>query len=102
MFKSGTSSEFTNLWCVGATPRFTVGAWAGNFDGRTVINKTGSIVPTQLVVDVLERLQSGAPAEFPRPAGSGGGQDRHAHGASRNGPQSLRAHGVLPGRGASP
>ena len=69
MFKSGTSSEFTNLWCVGATPRFTVGAWAGNFDGRTVINKTGSIVPTQLVVDVLERLQSGAPAEFPRPPG---------------------------------
>jgi len=68
MFKSGTSSEFTNLWCVGATPRFTVGAWAGNFDGRTVINKTGSIVPTQLVVDVLKRLQSDAP-EFRKPPG---------------------------------
>lgn len=68
MFKSGTSSEFTNLWSVGATPRFTVGAWAGNFDGRTVINKTGSIVPTQLVADVLGRLQSSA-AEFERPAG---------------------------------
>jgi penicillin-binding protein 1C len=68
MFKSGTSSEFTNLWCLGATPRYTVGAWAGNFDGRAVINKTGSIVPTQLVVDVLERLQSDAP-QFPRPPG---------------------------------
>jgi penicillin-binding protein 1C len=56
MFKSGTSSEFTNLWCVGATPRFTVAAWAGNFDGRAVINKTGSIVPAQIVVDVLDRL----------------------------------------------
>jgi len=69
LFKSGTSSEFTNLWCVGATPRFTVGAWAGNFDGRTVINKTGSIVPTQLVVDVLKRLQSDAP-EFRKPPGA--------------------------------
>jgi penicillin-binding protein 1C len=56
MFKSGTSSEFTNLWCVGATPRFTVGAWAGNFDGRAVINKTGSIVPTQIVCEVLNHL----------------------------------------------
>jgi penicillin-binding protein 1C len=68
MFKSGTSSEFTNLWCLGATPRYTVGVWAGNFDGRAVINKTGSIVPTQLVVDILKRLQSDAP-EFLRPAG---------------------------------
>jgi len=69
MFKSGTSTEFTNLWCLGATPRYTVGAWAGNFDGRAVINKTGSIVPTQLVVDVLKRLQSDAP-EFHIPAGA--------------------------------
>ena len=35
MFKSGTSSEFTNLWCIGATPRYTVGAWAGtSTEGR--------------------------------------------------------------------
>jgi penicillin-binding protein 1C len=61
MFKSGTSSEFTNLWCVGATPRFTVGAWAGNFDGRAVINKTGSIVPTQIVSDILNRLSEEHP-----------------------------------------
>ncbi len=56
MFKSGTSSEFTNLWCVAATPLYTVGVWAGNFDGRTVINKTGSVVPTQIVTDVLAWL----------------------------------------------
>jgi penicillin-binding protein 1C len=62
MFKSGTSSEFTNLWCVGATTRFTVGAWAGNFDGRAVINKTGSIVPTQIVSDILNRLSAAHPS----------------------------------------
>jgi penicillin-binding protein 1C len=66
MFKTGTSSEFTNLWCVGATSRYTVGAWAGNFDGRAVINKTGSIVPTQIVVDALDWLT----AHDTRPAGS--------------------------------
>jgi penicillin-binding protein 1C len=71
MFKSGTSSEFTNLWCVGATSRYTVGAWAGNFDGRAVVNKTGSIVPTQIVVEILKRLEGGAAAEgFSRPPGA--------------------------------
>ncbi|MGA2975970.1 MAG: transglycosylase domain-containing protein [Spirochaetia bacterium] len=71
LFKSGTSSEFTNLWCVGATSRFTVGAWAGNFDGRAVINKTGSIVPTQIVADVLTHLTEqdpSQPREFTAPA----------------------------------
>jgi penicillin-binding protein 1C len=74
MFKSGTSSEFTNLWCIGATPRFTVGAWAGNFDGRAVINKTGSIVPTQIVSDIINRLSEEHPLppaarDFIPPAG---------------------------------
>ena len=67
MFKSGTSSEFTNLWCIGATPVYTVGVWAGNFDGRAVINKTGSIVPTQIVTDVLTRLTTRA-EDFAAPA----------------------------------
>ena len=75
MFKSGTSSEFTNLWCVGATPRYTVGAWAGNFDGRAVVDKTGSIVPTQVVADVLNQLTAEHPVppadrDFRRPAGA--------------------------------
>jgi penicillin-binding protein 1C len=72
LFKSGTSSEFTNLWCVGATPRFTVAAWAGNFDGRAVINKTGSIVPAQIVTDVLTAVTATVPGaarlDFVRPA----------------------------------
>jgi penicillin-binding protein 1C len=73
MFKSGTSSEFTNLWCIGATPRYTVGVWAGNFDGRAVINKTGSIVPTQIVTEILMRLTGENPPtrtrDFQRPVG---------------------------------
>jgi penicillin-binding protein 1C len=63
MFKSGTSSEFTNLWCVGATPQYTVAAWAGNFDGRAVINKTGSIVPTQIVAEALNMLGDQRPVQ---------------------------------------
>ncbi len=66
LFKSGTSSEFTNLWCVGATPRHTVAVWAGNFDGRAVINRTGSVVPARIVVDILERVtQAAEPFRMP-------------------------------------
>jgi penicillin-binding protein 1C len=74
MFKSGTSSEFTNLWSIGATPSVTAGVWAGNFDGRAVRNKTGSIVPTQILTDALERASerltdSARGTDFARPAG---------------------------------
>jgi penicillin-binding protein 1C len=68
MFKSGTSSEFTNLWCLAATPQYTVGVWAGNFDGRAVINKTGSIVPAQIAADALKHLTLGG-SGFKRPPG---------------------------------
>jgi penicillin-binding protein 1C len=73
IFKSGTSSEFTNLWCVGATPRYTVGAWAGNFDGRAVINKTGSAVPARIVAETLERLTD-KPEDFRMPSGMEAGR----------------------------
>lgn len=70
MFKSGTSSEFTDLWCVGATPLYTVAVWAGNFDGRAVINKTGSVLPAQVAAEVLARLTR-EPRGFAAPPGMG-------------------------------
>lgn len=56
IFKSGTASEYTNLWCLGALPEYTVGVWAGNFDGRPAFGTTGSSLPAAVVVQVLEEL----------------------------------------------
>lgn len=31
--KTGTTKAYTDLWAIGATKEYTVGVWAGNFDG---------------------------------------------------------------------
>lgn len=39
--KTGTSSDFRDNWCVGFTPEFTVGVWAGNFEQQPMKNLSG-------------------------------------------------------------
>jgi membrane peptidoglycan carboxypeptidase len=56
MFKSGTASEYTSLWCLGATAGYSVGVWAGNFDGRPAYGSTGSSLPAEVAVRILEEL----------------------------------------------
>jgi penicillin-binding protein 1C len=58
MFKSGTASEYTSLWCLGATSDYTVGVWAGNFDGRSAFGSTGSSLPAAVAVEVLGSLSA--------------------------------------------
>jgi penicillin-binding protein 1C len=58
IFKSGTASEYTSLWCVGAEDGYSVGVWAGNFDGRPAFGATGSSLPAAVVVKMLELLSS--------------------------------------------
>jgi penicillin-binding protein 1C len=58
IFKSGTASEYTSLWCLGAAAGCSVGVWAGNFDGRPAFGSTGSSLPAAVVVEVLEKLNA--------------------------------------------
>ena len=39
--KTGTSSDFRDNWCLGFTPEFTVGVWAGNFDNSPMEGLSG-------------------------------------------------------------
>lgn len=39
--KTGTSSDFRDNWCVGYTPEFTVGVWAGNFENQPMKDISG-------------------------------------------------------------
>lgn len=62
MFKTGTANQFQNIWALGATNRYTVGAWMGNFSGETIIGKTGSSIPAKIVVELLTALEGDAKA----------------------------------------
>ncbi len=52
--KTGTSSQFNNIWAVGFTPDLLGGVWMGNFSGDTVIGAPGSGIPAGVVSKILE------------------------------------------------
>ncbi|MDR0708110.1 MAG: penicillin-binding protein 1C [Treponema sp.] len=61
MFKTGTANQYQNIWALGATRRWTVGVWMGNFSGATVVGKTGSSIPARIAADILSALEAAHP-----------------------------------------
>ena len=57
MFKTGTANQYQNITALAATPLYTVGVWMGNFDGETVVGKTGSSIPASIAKNILETIQ---------------------------------------------
>ncbi|HUX22923.1 MAG TPA: transglycosylase domain-containing protein, partial [Spirochaetia bacterium] len=56
--KTGTSSQFNNIWAVGFTPDLLGGVWMGNFSGDTVFGAPGSGIPAGVLAKVLEDFSS--------------------------------------------
>ncbi|QTN30838.1 transglycosylase domain-containing protein [Akkermansiaceae bacterium] len=68
--KTGTSSDFRDNWCVGYTPEYTVGVWAGNFENKPMkgisgVSGAGAIFHRSMVRAHREH----PPTWYPRPAG---------------------------------
>ncbi len=68
--KTGTSSDFHDNWCVGFTPEFTVGVWAGNFENQPMQGISGVTGAAPIFQRAMLSLyaQREAPG-FTRPAG---------------------------------
>ena len=56
IFKTGTSNQYQNIIALGATKDYSIGVWMGNFDGQTVIGKTGSSLPAWAAKKMLDYL----------------------------------------------
>ena len=54
--KTGTSSDFRDNWAIGYTPEFTVGVWAGNFDGSSMRELSGVAGAAPILHDVFDHL----------------------------------------------
>ena len=65
IFKTGTSNQYQNIIALGATEKYTIGVWMGNFSGNTVIGKTGASLPAWVARKVLDQLEE---PEQPFPA----------------------------------
>ncbi|TVR00404.1 MAG: penicillin-binding protein [Spirochaetaceae bacterium] len=51
IFKTGTASQFSDIWAVGSTARLTAVVWMGNHTGATVSGETGSSLPARILAD---------------------------------------------------
>lgn len=54
--KTGTSTSFRDNWCFAYTPEFTVGVWAGNFDGQPMKEVSGVTGAGPVAHEVMEYL----------------------------------------------
>jgi len=69
-WKTGTSYGHRDAWSVGYNPHFTVGVWAGNFEGRGAAELVGSEVAAPLLFDIFKVLpRSSEAAWFKKPTG---------------------------------
>jgi penicillin-binding protein 1C len=67
--KTGTSKDMRDNWCVGFSPRYTVGVWVGNFDGSPMWDVSGVTGAAPLWLEIMSRLQQGAGGPPPLPPG---------------------------------
>lgn len=69
--KTGTSTGFRDNWAFGFNPRFTVGVWAGNFDGSPMADVSGVTGAAPILAEVVGEIERrfGSTPWFPEPAG---------------------------------
>ena len=65
-WKTGTSYGHRDAWSVGYTPEFTIGVWAGNFDGQGAPPLVGSEVAAPILFALFNALPA-ANRWFTRP-----------------------------------
>ena len=66
--KTGTSSDFRDNWCLGYTPDFTVGVWAGNFENQPMKGISGIAGAGPIFHRAMLRLhRNHPPTWFTRP-----------------------------------
>lgn len=57
-WKTGTSYGHRDAWSIGYTPKYTIGVWVGNFNGRGVASLVGSEVAAPILFALFNALGS--------------------------------------------
>ena len=63
-WKTGTSYGRRDAWAIGYNPRYTVGVWMGNMDGRGVQGLSGAVTATPLLIEVFNAMATGVEKEW--------------------------------------
>ena len=59
--KTGTSKDMRDNWCIGFTPRYSVGVWVGNFDGAPMTHVSGVTGAAPIWLAVMNYLNANSP-----------------------------------------
>jgi penicillin-binding protein 1C len=59
--KTGTSSDYHDIWTMGFDDRYTVGVWMGNLGGAPTDQLTGALGPAPVLRQIFAHLRSTAP-----------------------------------------
>ena len=59
--KTGTSSDYHDIWTLGFDDRYTVGVWMGRLDGKATDQLTGSLGPAPVLRQIFANLRMAAP-----------------------------------------
>jgi penicillin-binding protein 1C len=62
--KTGTSTDYRDNWTVGYNPGYTVGVWAGNFDGTPMRGVSGVSGAAPMFRDIFTWLDTHRPARW--------------------------------------
>lgn len=68
-WKTGTSYGRRDAWTIGYNPKYTVGVWAGNFDGEGSIDIVGAEIAAPIMFDVFNEISGGDVDWFEQPPG---------------------------------
>ena len=65
--KTGTTKDYRDNWTMGYTTEYTVGVWAGNFDGSPMRGVSGVTGAGQIFTDIMATLHLSHDRELPPP-----------------------------------
>jgi len=63
-WKTGTSYGKRDAWAIGFSPRYTIGVWMGNFDGKGSPHLSGAEMAVPLLFDLFNAIDYGAEQEW--------------------------------------
>jgi penicillin-binding protein 1C len=66
-WKTGTSYGHRDAWSIGYTPQYTVGVWAGNFDGKGARALVGAEIAAPILFDIFTALEDNNERWFAQP-----------------------------------
>lgn len=66
--KTGTSTHHRDAWIIGYTPKYTVGIWVGNFNGKSTNRLSGASAGGPILGEIINVLHPNRnPGNFPKP-----------------------------------